>query len=127
LHLDHVAQSAKEEQIKLVITESQQYKADFPQLLAGDFNADMKNNVIHIIKQCGWTDTYASLHGETEPGRTTHGFQGAKAKPGKSGRIDFIFSYGPVKAVSSEIVKDAVDGKYPSDHYFIYADIEIGE
>lgn len=125
LHLDHVAQGAKEQQIKLMLAESEQYSVEFPQILAGDFNADMQNNVIKIIKQSGWTDTYAAIHGEIEPGRTTHGFEGINVKPGKNGRIDFIFSRGPVKAVSSEIVKDEIGGIYPSDHFFIYADLII--
>lgn len=125
LHLDHVAQLAKEQQIKLVMEESAQYDAEFPQLLAGDYNADMKNEVIKIIKSSGWTDTFAAVNGEIEPGRTTHGFQGPKVKPGKNGRIDFIFSRGPIKTTSSKIVKDEVGGVYPSDHYFIYADVII--
>lgn len=125
LHLDHVAQLAKEQQIKLVMEESAQYDVNFPQLLAGDYNADMKNEVIKIIKSSGWTDTFAAVNGEIEPGRTTHGFQGPKVKPGKNGRIDFIFSRGPIKTTSSKIVKDEVGGVYPSDHYFIYADVII--
>ncbi|MDD2437358.1 MAG: endonuclease/exonuclease/phosphatase family protein [Massilibacteroides sp.] len=125
LHLDHVSQLAKEKQTTLVMTESAQYQSDFPQLLAGDFNADMQNEVIRIVKKDGWIDTFSTIHGETEPGRTTHGFQGVNVKPGKTGRIDFIFSKGQVKSVSSEIVKDEINGKYPSDHFFIYTDVII--
>ncbi len=125
LHLDHIAQSAKEQQIKLVMEESAQYDAKFPQLLVGDYNADMENEVIKTIKSSGWTDTFAAVNGEIEPGGTTHGFQGIKAKPGKNGRIDFIFSRGPIITKASKIVKDEIGGLYPSDHYFIYADIII--
>lgn len=125
LHLDHIAQSAKEQQIKLVMEESSQYDNNFPQLLAGDYNADMQNEVIKMIKSSGWTDTFAAVNGEIEPGGTTHGFLGAKAKPGKTGRIDFIFSRGPIITTASKIVKDEIGGIYPSDHYFIYADVII--
>lgn len=125
LHLDHVSQLAKEKQTALVMTESEQYQPNFPQLLAGDFNADMQNEVIKMIKKEGWTDTFAAIHGESEPGKTTHGFQGINAKPGKNGKIDFIFSKGPVKSISSEIIKDNINGVYPSDHFFIYADVFI--
>lgn len=125
LHLDHVTQPAREKQIDVVMAESVQYEPQFPQLLAGDYNADMKNNVIKLIKASGWSDTFSEVKGDMEPGRTTHHFQGPKVKPGKNGRIDFIFSRGPIRTVSSEIVKDEVNGVYPSDHYFIYADIII--
>lgn len=30
-----------------------------------------------------------------------------------------------VKALSSELIKDAIEGKFPSDHYFLSADIVI--
>lgn len=123
VHLDHISQGAKERQINMVINEAAQYNEDFPQILAGDYNSDIKNNVIKIIKSSGWTDTYSVIHGEIETGRTMHSFKGIQAKPGKNGRIDFIFSSGPVKTIASELVKDEVNGKYPSDHFFIYADI----
>lgn len=123
VHLDHISQGAKEGQINMIINEAAQYDKNFPQLLAGDYNSDIKNNVIKVIKSSGWTDTYSVIHGEVETGRTMHAFKGIKAKPGQNGRIDFIFSSGPVKTIASELIKDEVNGKYPSDHYFIYADV----
>lgn len=124
-HLDHVSQDAREKQVQMILDEAAQYQADFPQLFTGDFNSDMKNEVIKKIKASGWADTYALVHGEIEPGATTHGFKGPAHKPGRNGRIDFIFSKGPVKAVASAIIKDHIDGVYPSDHYFIYADVSF--
>lgn len=56
-----------------------------------------------------------------------HGFKGAayKAK-GKPGPIDFIFLKGAgIRAVESHLVKDSVKGVFPSDHYFLSADIVI--
>ncbi len=38
-HLDHVSQHAREEQIKLILAEAAVYPPEFPQVLAGDFNA----------------------------------------------------------------------------------------
>lgn len=126
VHLDHVSQAAKEKQIEMVLEECRQYQKTFPQLLAGDFNSDIKNNVIKSIKSNDWNDTYAAIHGEIETGRTMHSFKGANATQGKLGRIDFIFSYGTIHTIASELVKDNIDGKYPSDHYFIWADIVVG-
>ncbi|MDR1172660.1 MAG: endonuclease/exonuclease/phosphatase family protein [Bacteroidales bacterium] len=124
-HLDHVAQVAREKQVRMIMDESKQYREDFPQLFTGDFNSDAKNEVIKGMKAGGWTDTYAAIHGDVDPGPAVHGFKGPDSKPGRNGRIDFIFSKGPVKPLASEIIKDSVNGKYPSDHYFIYADVSF--
>ena len=44
-HLDHQSQRAREEQIKMILAEAAFYPADFPQFLAGDFNAGAANPV----------------------------------------------------------------------------------
>lgn len=126
LHLDHMVQEAKEKQIQMVLNEANQYSKDFPQLLVGDYNADISNNVIKKIHSSGWLDTYTQIHGEGEAGASVHEFKGVndeKAKIRK--RIDFIFSKGPVKSLASGLIKDNIDGIYPSDHFFLFADIEF--
>src|SRR5690606_17269631 len=72
LHLDHLSQEAREKQIGVVLEESQQYQADFPQVLAGDFNAGMANPVYRLVQARGWIDSYTALHGNGEPGYTVH-------------------------------------------------------
>lgn len=127
LHLDHKSQPAKEGQIKLVVDESSQYTDDFPQILTGDFNGSMANRVYQIVKSGGWADSYTTIHGEGEAGYTVHLFQGENYEKKDIGRkIDFIFSKGDTKAVAAEIIRDHVDGKYPSDHYFVSAKLLIG-
>lgn len=126
VHLDHKDQTAREMQIKTVMAECVQYQPDFPQILTGDFNAHVPNPVFNIIHESAWTDTYTAVHGTEAPGYTYHNFQGEKYAKGKpDGKIDFIFSRGKVKPVASQIIKDAVNGRYPSDHYFVSADIEL--
>lgn len=125
-HLDHVAQLAKEKQIEMILNEASQYKTDFPQLLIGDYNSNISNNVIKMIRAAGWSDTYAEVHGEGEAGGSTHDFDGITVKAGKARkRIDFIFSRGTIKSIDSDLIKDTVNGVYPSDHFFLFADIEI--
>lgn len=126
LHLDHVSQAAKEGQVNLVMEESAQYAADFPQLLTGDFNANMEHAAYRLVKDAGWQDTYTAIHGPDEPGHTGHQFQGEHyVNKDKARKIDFIFSKGSVSALSAAIIRDQVEGKYPSDHYFVSADVQI--
>ena len=46
-----------------------------------------------------------------------------KKKPGR--RIDFIFTKGPVECLASEVVTDRPNGIYPSDHYFVTAEVKF--
>lgn len=123
LHLDHKARAAKEAQIGLVLEECAQYADDFPQLLAGDFNADRTERPVQMVSEEGWTELYEAVHGAREVGNTYHAYKG-DAYRGKRGRIDFLFGRN-VSALGASLVKDRVKGVWPSDHYFLVADIRI--
>ncbi|MDF3077714.1 MAG: Endonuclease/exonuclease/phosphatase [Sphingobacteriaceae bacterium] len=126
LHLDHVNQTAREKQIKLVLDDAAQYQPDLPQILTGDFNASATNTVYKMVKAAGWKDTYTDAHGEAEPGFTVHEFQGENyTKKDKGKKIDFIFYKGNFKTTSASIIKDSVNGRYPSDHYFVSAEVSF--
>jgi len=126
LHLDHVSGKAKVEGTKMVVEESSQYQKDFPQILAGDFNARRDSRVFDSVKEHGWFDSYTAVNGDAPPGFTTHAFEGEKyAKGLPDGKIDFIFCKGPVKSHASAIIRDSKNGLYPSDHYFLSANLEL--
>lgn len=126
LHLDHVSALAKINQAKMVADESSQYLPDFPQILAGDFNSKADSLVLKSVKENGWKDSFTAVNGDAAPGYTGHGFQGHNYEKGKpDGKIDFIFYKGDVKSLDSAIIRDNKNGRYPSDHYFLYADLEL--
>jgi endonuclease/exonuclease/phosphatase family metal-dependent hydrolase len=126
LHLDHVSAQAKIEGAKLVVEESAQYQPDFPQLLTGDFNTRFDSKVFESVRAEGWKESYETIHGGGEAGYTGHEFQGTNYEKGASkGRIDYIWYRGKMKPVSAAIIKDAINGKYPSDHFFLRADLII--
>lgn len=126
LHLDHKSQPAKEKQMSMVIEEAKQYAPTYPQILSGDLNANATNPVYAIVKAGNWQDTYTTIHGEAEPGYTVHEFQGeAYTKKEKGRKIDFVFFKGEVKPVAARILKDHINGRYPSDHYFVSSEVII--
>lgn len=126
LHLDHLSQPAREKQMKVVLGEAAQYQPGFQQILTGDFNASADNPVYSLVKSAGWNDTYTSIHGDAEPGFTVHQFKGEKyEKKDKGKKIDFIFSRGDIKTISAAILKDHINGRYPSDHYFVSGEVLI--
>ncbi|RDC56392.1 endonuclease [Pedobacter chinensis] len=125
-HLDHKSQEARNKQGEMIIKESSQYQKDFPQLLIGDFNVDAKNPVFKIITDGGWNESYLTVHGNQEPGATFHNFLGNEyIKTNATGKIDFIFTRGQIQVQSANIIKDQINGIYPSDHYFVSTDISL--
>lgn len=124
LHLDHINQTAREKQMQVILQEAAQYPAGFHQVLTGDFNASAANHVYDMVEEAGWSDSYTAIHGNAEAGFTVHEFQGENyVKKGKGRKIDFIFSKGGWQAKSAAIIKDNVNGHYPSDHYFVSAEL----
>ncbi len=120
LHLDHVKEEAKLEQVRMIMEESKQYQSDFVQILTGDFNAGPASLVTRLVKEYGWTDSFDVNKTIGKIEGTTHAFQPndlERAK--KANKIDYIFIKGPIKTVSSRIIKDNIKGIYPSDHYFL--------
>ncbi|AXY76863.1 endonuclease/exonuclease/phosphatase family protein [Paraflavitalea soli] len=126
LHLDHISAEAKIQQAKMVVVESAQYQPDYIQILTGDFNSRFDSKVFESVRNGGWKESYETIHGEKEAGHTGHEFQGVNYdKANAKGRIDYIWYRGKIKPADAAIVKDAVNGKYPSDHFFLQADLII--
>ncbi len=129
-HLDHIGQRAREEQARVVSEAGEAFPVELPQILTGDFNANASNPAIELVKKRGWKDAYSTIHGAKEPEFTFHAFWGpeynAKAvKDRIRGQIDWIFCRGPVKVHAAEIIREGRNGRYPSDHYFMSADLAL--
>jgi len=119
-HLDHVSQTARENQAALIAEDSSAYPQDYPQILTGDMNCDSKNAAIDTFKAGGWVDTYGHVHGTEDPGHTFHGFRGSECDS-PIGKMDWIFSKGQLQATDAAVIADSVEGRFPSDHYFVSA------
>ena len=134
-HLDHVSQAAQVKQAGLIVEDAAAYSAAYPQLLTGDMNVDATYPALAAFRDGGWVDTYAQVHGTEDPGNTYHVFEGAAFDPqthrpfeGKPplGKMDWILSRGRWTVSESAIIKDHDNGRYPSDHYFISATLQVG-
>ncbi len=126
LHLDHVSNDAKFQQLKMVIEEAGQYLPAFPQILCGDFNSRFQSKVFSSPRNAGWKEGMEILYGEKEMGFTGHAFKGLQYEKGPSGgRIDFIWYKGDIEVKRAEILRDEVKGVYPSDHFFVLNDFQL--
>jgi endonuclease/exonuclease/phosphatase family metal-dependent hydrolase len=128
-HLDHEGHVAREEAARLLAEAiSAMDPSEVPQILAGDMNAYEGHPAIAVLKTAGLDDTYAAIHGPGDPGYTHHAFFGKERKiKGPGRKIDWVFTHGEVETRAAEIIRDGRDGRYPSDHYFISADIVLPE
>jgi len=127
-HLDHKGKKAREQSARLINADAKAFPADFPQILTGDLNVDATSPAIAALKQGGWIDTYTQVNGPQEPGYTAHDFLGerfAGTPRDNKGRIDWIFYRGSVKPLSSSVLRDHRGDHYPSDHYFVIAEIQV--
>jgi len=125
-HLDHVGQTARERQAQLIVQDASAYPEAYVQILTGDMNCDAGNKAIQIFKAGGWHDTYGTQHGTENPGHTYHGFLGSSF-PSNIGKMDWIFFKGDAQVRDAQIIKEARNGRFPSDHYFVSAEIALGD
>lgn len=123
-HLDHVSQEARENQARLIVEDASAHPDEYPQVLTGDMNCEADNPTIDVFKAGGWVDTYGGIHGTEDPGPTHHRFLGP-GYVGDQGKIDWIFTRGAVQAEGAEIVTVSEDGRFPSDHYFLSAEVSF--
>ncbi len=125
-HLDHVSQLAREQGARLINQWAGAFPEAYPRILTGDMNAGPDNAVIAEFKAPGWRSASEEAPERDSPGYTCHGFRGFdESVMGESWgqEIDWIFLRGDCEARSYEVVCDSRAGRYPSDHFFLFADV----
>lgn len=121
-HLDHVSQQARQQQARLIVEDAAAYPVEYPQLLTGDMNCDAANPAIAVLRRGGWRDTYSQIHGMEDPGHTFHAFLGPEFAS-QIGKMDWVLARGGIVVEDAEVICDDDAGRWPSDHYFVGADI----
>jgi endonuclease/exonuclease/phosphatase family metal-dependent hydrolase len=114
-HFDHQIQAAREKAAALVRERVAALGTSLPVILTGDFNAGQDNPAHEILVQDSFfTDTWFTAKERVGQGLGT--FNGFKAVPQESPRIDWILARGKVRVEKEQIVTFNQDGKFPSDH-----------
>ncbi len=122
-HFDHIGVTARRESVKMIIEKSQQYK-DIPAVFTADMNVKEGSENYKQFTESGIfrdakydapdTMNYCTFHA-TSP--ETHA----------DDVIDYVMINDGFKALKYRVVTDGVDGRFVSDHYPIYADLEFAE
>jgi len=121
-HLDHVGETARLQQAQMIVEDAFAYPSDYPQILCGDMNAEPESSVIDLFTAGGWRDTYSALHDRNDADFTYHAFQGHRHQTNQR-KIDWIFARGTLKPFHAAIIRECAGDRYPSDHYFVEADV----
>lgn len=120
-HLDHVLDTTREAQMTVLIDCVNKVANGSPIVMTGDFNA-YEDELVYSVARESFNDCKVVAE-NTEHGRTFTSY-GKKEEDG-TGAIDYIFISPEVKVDTYKIIRNTVQGIYPSDHYPIVADIKI--
>jgi endonuclease/exonuclease/phosphatase family metal-dependent hydrolase len=120
-HFDHVGVEARKESAKLILTKAKELAKNLPLILTGDFNIDENNEAYFTLSKSGVVeDTYDLADIVYEPNSSFNSW-GKSIK--EKGRIDHIFITKPFKVHKYGILTDTYMGKFPSDHFPVYVEL----
>lgn len=120
-HLDHVLESARVQQIKVLINKIEELSSDGnPLVCTGDFNTKEGADAYNEMKGC-LVDS-KQIANSSDNGATFHnyGLNIFEKKP-----IDFIFVSDGVTVDTYKIIDEKIGGMYLSDHAGLCADIRF--
>ena len=93
--------------------------SEYPTVVLGDFN--MKPEDLGYQEMCKYfTDVNAAT--VNDPGVTFHGYA---PEWEEACHIDYCFAGEEIQPVTQKIIRDLVEGKYPSDHYGLYIEVKV--
>jgi endonuclease/exonuclease/phosphatase family metal-dependent hydrolase len=126
-HFDHISQPSREKSAELLASRIANREPLDPVIVTGDFNAGEDNPAILHLKNAGnqspveLMDTFRMLHPDAPTAGTGGGFEGLRSGP----KIDYIFVEPDALVRQAGIVYDNREGRYPSDHFPVYAEIVL--
>lgn len=118
-HLDHVGQIAMQKGAELVAKKACELFPGKIAFFTGDFNVTPESAPCKAVKDGGFVDS-RDVAEIADMSNTFHAYT-----TGDMGVnvIDYVFVKGGVKVEKFTVVKNVIDGMYPSDHWAVYSDI----
>lgn len=122
-HFHHTrdAGSVRLNSAKLIAERIGKLPADAPLILTGDFNTGAPDSEPYKVLTASLKDARLAAARKTGLDGTWGGFKGDTAGE----RIDWILFRGPFSVLESETVTYNESGRYPSDHYPVFAVFEF--
>lgn len=120
-HLDHVLESTRVEQVKVLQSKIAELEKETTVICTGDFNTYETGEA--YAQMCTTMDDTKLLAENSDTGITFHNYGAIEEHD--DGAIDFVFTTKGTKALTYKIIRDCIDGIYPSDHYPVVADVVL--
>ncbi len=125
-HLDHRSEIARRRGAALIVERLSE--VDGPVVISGDFNTGPDSPVLQVFADAGYADTFTVSR--TPPPQTGTCLDGTdsfadtdSASAGK--KIDFLLVGGGIEVVSVAVDAGKVDGRGPSDHAAVLAELDL--
>lgn len=130
-HFDHIGTVARRESSKLILQKIDEIAEGDPVILIGDFNTTEDDDPYKVITRSDYDPAepvlydgfYHSKYSHHGPSSTWNGFR--SIVPNR--RIDYIFVDSNLTVEQHAILADIRDGRYPSDHLPVVADIVFND
>jgi len=127
-HFDHMGETAREESAKLLLRKIYEITGNEHVILSGDFNS-IESSAPYLLltdKQSAYYMTDAMYASKTPHHGPVGSFSSSFSLPGVGNyRIDFIFIGTQITVLKHAIISDSWDGRLPSDHLPILAEVRI--
>ncbi len=122
-HFDHRGVRAREESARLLLERIERIAGRTPVIVTGDFNFNEVSTGYKILvaKDSLRDARYASQHGHHGPTSTFSEFKALVSE----WRIDYVMVKGSVKVLQHGALADTWDGRFPSDHLPVLAEVLI--
>jgi endonuclease/exonuclease/phosphatase family metal-dependent hydrolase len=126
-HFDHQSQPSRVKSAELLARQIADRDPKDPVIVTGDLNAGEDNPTIRYLKgEVGESpvtlvDTFRTLHADATEAGTFNGFHGLATGP----KIDYIVTEPGTTVRAARILHDNRDGRYPSDHFPVTAEIVL--
>jgi len=131
VHWDHQSQPSRERSAGLLMEMIARWSAGQPVLVTGDFNAGEENPAFRrLVAPDGAAgsaanttlfDTFRALHPDATGVGTFNGFEGTTT----GDKIDAVLASEHWAVLAAQIVRSALQGRYPSDHFPVVATVAL--
>ena len=122
VHYDHQGVVARRESSKLMLRKTTEIAKNAPVILTGDFNSTPESEQIVELKTI-FKDSYDVT--EQQPYGPVGTFNSFRLNSKMQDRIDYIFLKGNFRVLKYGALTDFRDGRFPSDHLPVMADIVL--
>ncbi|MCD9185186.1 MAG: endonuclease/exonuclease/phosphatase family protein [Pyrinomonadaceae bacterium] len=126
-HLDHVGEVARTRGIEMILAKIRAVNTkDYPVFFMGDFNSEPDTERIKNLKKAMTDSRDAS---ESEPFGPSGSFNGFKFNEPVTRLIDYIFidNSKRIRIKKYAVLSDSMNLHFPSDHFPIFVEAEIGK